>query len=252
MLSFVPGTTPTRGRWTVQRVVSTGSTNADLLALARQGAPDGLVLVAEEQTAGRGRLGRTWEARRGSSLLVSLLVRPAPDLADLHLLTQWVALAAVRACQEVCSVQVALKWPNDLVIGSRKLAGVLAESVVEGERVTAVVIGIGLNVNWSTPLPPELADRAVALNEMAGRSVSRSSLLAAMLDALEPDLDPGDVRAAYRRTLSTVGQPVRVETPTDTFEGIAVEVHDDGRLEVAVDGQSRLVAAADVTHLRHR
>ena len=129
--------------WRVERVVETGSTNADALAAARAGAPEGLVIMADHQTAGRGRLGRSWEDEPGDSLIVSVLLRPPLAPTQLHRLTQAVALAAKDACSSVGGFRPDLKWPNDLVVGERKLAGILAESIVEDGRVGAVVVGMG-------------------------------------------------------------------------------------------------------------
>ncbi|MCU1345972.1 MAG: biotin--acetyl-CoA-carboxylase ligase [Acidimicrobiia bacterium] len=240
----MPPPTPKPAHWRVKRVASTGSTNSDVLALAAAGEPDGLVLVADHQTAGRGRLGRTWEAPPGSSFLASVLVRPALDVADLHLLTQWVALAAVDACQAAAGVTAELKWPNDLMVGDRKLAGVLAESTVVQARATAVAVGVGLNVSWAYP------DTGVSLRELSDHTVTTDDVLEAFLEALGEGPDPAVIRAAYRQRLSTVGQHVRVELPGDHFEGIATDVGDDGRLVVAVGGETRLLAAGDVIHLR--
>ena len=148
------------GLWREVRVVGeTGSTNADLLALARDGAPEGIVLVADHQTAGRGRLDRRWEAPPGSSLLMSMLFRPPRSVTHLNLVNAAAGIAASDACNEVAGFRPLLKWPNDVVVDDRKLAGILAEVVGQ-----AVVVGIGLNVNWPSPLPPELADTATAAN----------------------------------------------------------------------------------------
>lgn len=247
-------------RWTAE----TGSTNSDLLELARGGAADGVVLVADHQRAGRGRMDRRWEAPAGSSLLVSILFRPDLEPDHLHLLTTALALAARHACQAVASVGVDLKWPNDLVVeGTGKVAGILAESVVTGDRVDAVVVGIGLNVNWPAEVPDEVAGIAVALNHLAGHEVDREDLLIAMLaslDGLCADLGTAGGRAAlmtrYRDACATIGRRVRVELAHDErFVGRATQIDDDGRLVVETDvagtsGQ-RLVAVGDVVHLRH-
>jgi len=214
------------------------------VARARAGEADGLVLVADHQTAGRGRLGRVWEAPAGSALLASVLIRPKLLVSDLHLVTQWVALAAVEACREAAGVTPELKWPNDLMVNERKLAGVLAESVVEHGRVAAVVVGIGLNLSWALP------EVGVALNDLAPNPVTTDQLLEAFLRALGDGPDPERIRRDYRRRLSTLGQRVRVELPTEQFEGLATAVGDDGRLVVTTASGPRTVSAGDVIHLR--
>jgi BirA family transcriptional regulator, biotin operon repressor / biotin---[acetyl-CoA-carboxylase] ligase len=240
--------------WRVTRVAETGSTNADLLALARQGEPAGAVLVADHQRAGRGRLGRTWQAPPGASLLVSVLLRPGPS-ANPHGATQAVALAARTACDRLAGVRADLKWPNDLLVGGRKLAGILAEAVVSGAGVEAVVVGMGLNVRWGDGVPAELAERMVSLNHLTDRLVDRDALLEAFLAELtrrvaQWELDPGELVADYRDALTTVGQTVRVEQPAGVLVGMATGVTDDGHLVVEADGRRHEISAGDVVHLR--
>jgi BirA family biotin operon repressor/biotin-[acetyl-CoA-carboxylase] ligase len=234
-------------RWTAE----TGSTNQDLLALAAQGAPEGVVLVTDHQTAGRGRLGRQWQAPPGASLLVSVLLRPALAIADGHLLTAAVGVAAAEACEQVAGVTPALKWPNDLVLDDRKLGGILAESTVGGDRFDAVVVGLGLNVSWPAELPPDLASSAVSLGHAVGHDVDREELLGAFLTRLDRWYPPGtDLAARYRELLGTIGREVRVTLPDGDLEGRAVDVTPHGHLVVESDGTRRTVTAGDVVHLR--
>jgi BirA family biotin operon repressor/biotin-[acetyl-CoA-carboxylase] ligase len=152
----------------VRWLEETDSTNTRLLEEARAGAPEGRVLAADHQTAGRGRMGRRWEAPPGSALLVSVLVRPALPLGRAHLVTMAAGLAASDACEALAGVRPGLKWPNDLVVDDAKLAGLLAESVVEGDALRALVVGMGLNV---TAAP---AEGATCLAGAAGRTVERT------------------------------------------------------------------------------
>ena len=247
----------------VRHVRETGSTNADLMALARSGAPDGVVLVADHQTGGRGRLGRSWEAPPGSSLLMSVLFRPGLAVADTFHLTMAVGLAAQHACEATAGVRPGLKWPNDLVVerdgATRKLGGILAESHLAGDRVDAVVVGLGLNVNWPREPAGDLAEVATALNLLTGSEVDRDGLLSellAALDALAADLDSEHarraLRATYRDELSTHGRAVRVETPEGMVEGNAFDVDDTGSLVVDTADGHIDVAVGDVVHLRLR
>jgi BirA family biotin operon repressor/biotin-[acetyl-CoA-carboxylase] ligase len=199
--------------------------------------------VADHQTAGRGRLGRTWEAPAGASLLMSVLLRPDLDTGRLHLVTAAVALAAADACHAVAGVQPELKWPNDLLVGDRKLAGVLAEA-----DLPAVVVGIGINVNWGDePVP----NGGVALDQVAGRPVARDDVLAALLDGLAPRLgDWAAVASEHRRRCATIGRAVRVDLGDETFTGTAADVSDEGHLLVDVGMCLRTVTAGDVVHLR--
>lgn len=224
--------------WEVERLGSTDSTNRVVLDRARGGAPEGLVVVADVQTAGRGRLGRTWTAPPGASLLVTVLLRPRrPELVTIAS-----GLAAVEACEAVTGFRPRLKWPNDLVTDRGKLAGLLAER--DGD---AVAMGMGLNVQWPDELPEELVGVATALNHEVGHDVDRDAVLDAWLEALGRRLDAiDDVMAEYRSTCDTVGRSVRVELSDETFTGTATGVTDEGHL--VVDG--RVVAAGDVVHLR--
>ncbi len=219
---------------------SVDSTNRHLIDLAASGAPEGLVVYADHQTAGRGRMGRRWDAPPGAALLVSVLLRPV-DLAPerLHLVTAAVALAARDACVELAGFRPDLKWPNDLLVGDRKLAGILATAAPGW-----VVVGMGMNLSAA----PE---GAVAAADLAGRPVRRDGLLVALLEGLERwVVDWERVAAAYRRDCATVGRPVRVQLTDATLTGRAVAVDADGRLVVGTAHGEVRVAAGDVVHLR--
>jgi BirA family transcriptional regulator, biotin operon repressor / biotin---[acetyl-CoA-carboxylase] ligase len=221
----------------VRWVPETGSTNTDVLALARAGAPEGVVLVADHQTAGRGRLDRKWEAPRAASLLMSVLLRPQLPPARLHLATAVVALAARDGCAAVAGVTPGLKWPNDLVVDDRKLAGVLAEAVLDGDAASAVVVGIGVNVGWALEGATRLGD-----------GVDRGALLVALLRALDSRYGDWDrVAREHRAACVTIGRDVTVDTGTATIEGRAIDLSDDGHL-VVVDrrGGRHTIAVGDV------
>lgn len=220
----------------VRRFDSIDSTNTWVLEQARSGAPEGLVAVADHQTAGRGRLGRVWEAPAGANLLMTVLLRPA---AVSYRALACVALAGRDACTSVARVTPGIKWPNDLVVeGAGKLAGILAETDGAG----AVAVGIGLNVAWA---PPDAA--------RLGPEVVRDDVLDALLASLGGWLDRSDrdVASAYRSACVTVGREVRVDlVDGETFEGVASDVDDDGRLLVEVNACLRTVDVGDVVHLR--
>lgn len=245
------------GGWTVRRFETIDSTNRWVLEESRAGAPEGLVAVAEHQAAGRGRRGRSWDALPGSSLLVSVLLRPGswrPALTPdrLHLLTMAAGLALVDAVGAVAGVDAALKWPNDLVVGDRKLAGLLAEADVSGTgEVRTVVLGVGCNVTQRA-FPADLAETATSCVLEAGHEVDREALLVSFLDALARRLATLDAVALdYRARLATLGRAVRVDLGDDVVEGTAVDVDPDGCLEVErPDGSRVTVAVGDVVHLR--
>ena len=268
----------------VRRFASIDSTNRYLLDEARAGAPEGVVAVADHQTAGRGRLGRTWEAPAGANLLLSVLLRPDLAPGQRHLATTAVALAAVDAVDAVVAIgagtgdggagsagpsaggarRVGIKWPNDLVASDgRKLAGVLAEADLASAAPGApapVVVGIGINVNWpgtDADLPPELRGAAASLRQLSGAEVDREALLAALLAALGPrvaalasDAGRSGLAEDLRAGCTTLGTAVRVDLPDGSFTGTAVSVTDDGHLVVDADGAMRTVVAGDVVHVR--
>ncbi len=246
------------GLWTsVEVVASTGSTNADLLA---RGGPEGQVLVAEEQTAGRGRAGRAWVSVPGASLTFSVLLRPAsvPPTSRgwLPLLTGVAVAAAVRSA----GVAAVLKWPNDVLVGDRKLAGILAEQSPAGD---AVVVGVGLNV--ATPedaLPVSPVGLPATSLLVEGAQVAREPLLAEILRHLERwylpfASDPDPVRTGlldeYRALCGTLGRAVRVELPVGrVVTGVAEDIDPGGQLLVRADEATSVtpVSAGDVIHLR--
>lgn len=239
----------------MRHVTSTGSTNADLLDEVRSGAPlDGVVLVTDHQTAGRGRQGRTWQDRPAGSLLVSVLLRADPARAPLVPLAT--GLAAVAALADRAGVDARLKWPNDVLVpaaGERKLAGILAEAATRGGALW-VVVGMGCNLSWPDDRPPELADRLVALADVTGTAVpARDDLLDAWLGHLDRRLaqlatDPTALLADYRQVCLSIGRTVRMDTPAGEVEGVVADVADDGALLLRVDGAVRRFQAGDVHH----
>ncbi|HLJ99792.1 MAG TPA: biotin--[acetyl-CoA-carboxylase] ligase [Streptosporangiaceae bacterium] len=240
-------------------VARTGSTNADLLARAGAGEPEGLVLAAEEQDAGRGRMGRRWVSPPHSALMFSVLLRPAVPPARWGWLPLLTGVAVASAVREVAEVTGVLKWPNDVLRDGRKLAGILAEAA-DG----AVVVGIGLNVSTTAEeLPPPRPGALPATSLLlSGASVlDRAALLTAILASLELRYlawqaaggNPEPVRAEYTGMCDTLGRQVQVELPSgQVLSGEAVGVDSDGRLVVSRSGDSSevAVAAGDVVHVR--
>lgn len=231
----------------VHAFASLASTNDEAARRARDGAPEGTVVVADTQTAGRGRLDREWLAEPGTSLLASWIVRPSIPRDDVPLLTLAAAAAAAEAVQTETLVAVGLKWPNDLMSGGRKLAGILAEVTPDG----AVVIGLGLNVRQSE-FPPSIDQVATSLLLERSRPVGRARLLAAILAAFAPFAQaPRVALESYRRRCDTIGRDVRVQQPGGgVLRGRAVEIAGDGTLVVEDGGVRTSVAAGDVVHLR--
>jgi BirA family transcriptional regulator, biotin operon repressor / biotin---[acetyl-CoA-carboxylase] ligase len=258
----------------VRWVASTGSTNADVLALARDGTAEGLVVVADHQTAGRGRYDRTWVAPPGGSLLLSVLLRPPSRVASAT--TMATAVAMAEAIEEEIGVSPGLKWPNDLVVAGdgaeRKLAGILAEAdwpasatMSAGWREPSaheravIVVGLGLNVSWpeDDEAIRDVAHTAVALSWLTSETIDRVDLLVAFLRRLDRSYGqlvsggPRSVMGEWRRRSATLGRRVRVVLGADDVEGRAVDVTREGHLVVEIPGgQRRTFAVGDVVHLR--
>ena len=236
----------------------TPSTNADVAAAVRAGAPEGLVVTAEHQVAGRGRLGRSWQAPARSGLAVSVLVRPAEVPASswpwLPLLT---GVAVATALADAAGVAAGLKWPNDVLIDEHKVAGILVERV-EAPGAPAAVIGIGVNVDLrAEELPvPEATSLALA----GAPDIDRTGALIAVLRALSWRYESwrrhgGDasrgLRAAYERACTTLGRRVRAELPDGrAVVGHAIGIDNSGRLLVDTGSGREALGAGDVVHLR--
>ena len=244
------------GFWSDVRLVAvTGSTNADVADAAREGAAEGLVIVAEAQQAAKGRLDRSWTSPPRAGLTFSMLFRPDVEPARWPLLSLLVASAAAYACLDRTEVAVRLKWPNDLVVADRKLAGVLAE-VAGG----AVVVGVGLNVSTRRDELPRADATSLELERDEGSDpVDRLPLLLAVLRAVgtayqrwvEAGCPPDLVLGPYRALSSTLGRTVRAELPGGgVLEGVAVDVGESGQLIVETAGGRHELAAGDVIHLR--
>jgi BirA family biotin operon repressor/biotin-[acetyl-CoA-carboxylase] ligase len=249
------------GLWReIEVVESTGSTNADLLARALRGEPEGAVLAAEEQRAGRGRMGRTWTSPPRAALTFSLLLKPAVPPARRGWLPLLAGVAVAAAVSKATGVETGLKWPNDLLAADAKLAGILAEAAGD-----AVVVGIGLNVSTEPaefPSPRPGALPATSLRAAGATALNRADILLAILDGFERwyrawqqaggDPDRSGLRPEYTRLSATIGRAVRAELPGgQALSGPAVGVDSDGRLLVLLSSGSEVaVAAGDVVHLR--
>ena len=244
----------------IEVVPSTGSTNADLLARALRGEPEGAVLAAEEQRAGRGRMGRTWTSPPRAALTFSVLLKPAVPPARRGWLPLLAGVAVAAAGPAVTGVETRLKWPNDRLAANAKLAGILAEAAGD-----AVVVGIGLNVSTEPaelPGPRPGALPATSLRAAGAKTLDREELLLTILAGFERwyrtwqqaggDPDRSGLRPEYVRLSATIGRTVRAELPgAQALSGPAVGVDSDGRLLVRVcSGSEVAVAAGDVVHLR--
>jgi len=238
----------------VLRFASLPSTNTELARLASAGAGEGLAIVADEQTAGRGRLQRVWSSPAGAGLYFSILLRPTIAQTYWPLITLMAALAVGDALHEACGLTTDIKWPNDLLSGERKVCGILAESI-DTPSGRAVIVGIGINLTQNA-FPPELADLATSIAEETGRQPQREMILAALLQTLArwySVLDqPKQIIAAWsNRSSYATGKLVQVSNGDEVWQGTTSGLESDGTLRLQLaSGEIKLIRAGDVYSVR--
>ncbi|HEX2033262.1 MAG TPA: biotin--[acetyl-CoA-carboxylase] ligase [Chloroflexota bacterium] len=236
----------------------TGSTNDVARSLAAAGAPQGVVVFADAQTAGRGRPGKSpWLTLPNLSIAVSVVLRPSLDPAALPQVTMAAGVATVTAIRETTGVPAGLKWPNDVMVGTRKLGGILAESILGAKAIAYVVLGIGLNCNFPVQALGPLPDAAVpptSLQEDCGAPISREALLIALLrrfGQVYGRLEAGEgdtVWQSYRAALGIVGRAVRIQTNTAPVDGTVEDVAADGALVLRLpSGERRTFTFGEVS-----
>lgn len=237
----------------VLRFESLPSTNTELARRASEGVGEGLSIVADEQTAGRGRLQRAWSSPRGAGLYFSILLQPAIAVDRWPLIVFVAALAVGDALSEACDVDTDIKWPNDLLSGERKICGILAETV-ETPSGRAVIVGIGINLT-SDAYPAELSRVATSVAEASGRAPERETVLAALLGALsrwysllhEVDGRERIVAAWASRSSYADGKSVQVANGDEVWQGITRGVESDGALRLETTDGMKIVRAGDVS-----
>jgi BirA family biotin operon repressor/biotin-[acetyl-CoA-carboxylase] ligase len=217
---------------------------------AEAGVPEGAVVIADEQTAGRGRLGRQWVSPPGTNIYVSVILHP--PAAHLRQLSIIFPLAICEGIEEVTGLAARIEWPNDVLVGGRKVSGVLLDAEIVGDQVRYAIAGIGLNVNFDPSTYEELRDIATSLRRELGREVSREAVLAALLNHLEPlyqgALLGEKAHLAWKERLDTLGKSVRVGFADRMEEGVAVDTDSDGALILRRDdGTTARIEAGEVT-----
>jgi BirA family biotin operon repressor/biotin-[acetyl-CoA-carboxylase] ligase len=236
----------------VRFLESTGSTNSDAMRWASQGAPAGALVVADFQTAGRGRLGRSWFGRPGASINMSVVLRPQIGAAEVGLINLAAAVAVTRALRDQ-QVEAQIKWPNDVLLGELKVCGILAEAEIEGGKPSTVVLGVGINVNLrADEFPSEISQTATSLLATTGRSFDRLEIIAGLLPHFARTYgqllaESRELLDDYRLLCATLGAQVRIEMSDRIVEGKAVDVDPSGALVLA-SGES--VRVGDVIHVR--
>ena len=239
---------------------SIDSTQRRAMELGREGAPEGTVVVAETQTRGRGRLGRSFFSPAGTSLYASILLRPPIPPSVAPQITLVAGLAVAETVERHAKLRPELKWPNDVWLGGLKVAGILTEMESEADRVLFVVCGPGVNLNVPrSAFPPELRRIATSVLAVTGRRVDRIAFAADLFGAFERRYDEfcaggfGALRPRWESYSALTGKAVRVEGAGEVFEGTAIGVDDHGALRVRTrSGETSRVIAGDVTHIRTR
>lgn len=242
------------GSWApqIRYLDETGSTNSDALEWAAQGASEGAIVVADLQTAGRGRLGRSWFGKPGASIHLSVILRPRIGVEEIGLINLAAAAAVARALRNL-EVDARIKWPNDVLIGDRKVCGILSEAQFERGVPSSVVLGVGINVNLETEdFPTEIASTATSLLVATGHRFDRVEIITGFLGefgGLYSALPgkPGHILDAYRPLCVTLGRRVKIEGTDKSIEGDASDVDSTGAL-VLESGE--IVRVGDVVHLR--
>lgn len=241
----------------IQHFFKTDSTNRVALELGHGGEPEGTVVLAEEQTAGKGRAGRTWQSDRAAGIYVTLLLRPRLAPVQAPLLTMMAGLSARAAMEAQTGLAPDLKWPNDLLLRGKKAGGILTEMHAEPSQIRFVIVGIGLNVNQEK-FPSDLSEKATSLRIETGKQISRMELLVRLLREFESDYNrflregPAAVTRRFETASSyTQGKRVRVTSGTESFAGTTAGLGPEGLLQVKrEDGQVVTVISGDVVEAR--
>ena len=245
--------TATYGR-SIDYYASCSSTQTLAYAAAQSGAPDGTLVVAEEQTAGKGRLSRPWDSAAQKGIWMSLIVRPSLMPQQAPQMTLVAAVAIVRAIEIVAGLEAAIKWPNDILIDGKKMTGILTELQSEPDRVKAIILGIGMNVNQEEEdFPVELKEIATSLKIASGKHIDRAKLIAEILGFIELYTKMyekhgfGPIKLLWEGYSNTAGKRIRAVMLNETIEGTALGISDDGLLELQLDdGSVRGIYSADI------
>jgi BirA family biotin operon repressor/biotin-[acetyl-CoA-carboxylase] ligase len=242
---------------TVLRYDSLPSTNSEVARLALEGAREGLCVVANEQTAGRGRLGREWLSPAGAGLYLSILLKPSVNIKNWPLLTLAAAVAVHDSLRDACGLETDIKWPNDIVLGGRKLCGILAETV-DADTGRAVILGIGINLS-SAAFPADLRSTAISLAEVMSEACDGETILEMLLSSIAHYYEIFQSSDGSRQIIDTWckyssyahGKQVRVSLGGEVLEGTTRGLEGDGALRVeTVEGAIEIVRAGDVTAVR--
>ncbi len=237
---------------------SVDSTNTFAMELAEKGSPHGTIVIADKQTKGKGRLGRTWVSPPKSNIYMSAIMRPEIGPKDATLLTVMAAVACAEGIKNSSGLDVRIKWPNDLVVYDKKLGGILTEMKSDPDRILFAVVGIGINVNAGLRnFPPDIRDTATSVKKELGKAQSRTAVVAEILKSMNRWHDilakegKRPLIEEWKRRLTTLGRKVRVFVGSESLTGIAEDVDGEGLLILRLpSGAARKISSGDVTMLR--
>lgn len=239
-----------RLRYVIFRVKSCSSTQDLAMSLFKKGYGEGLVVLSEEMSSGRGRSGRSWTATSGGLWFTLVLTPPRP--ANLQILSLGVGSSIAKALKELYGIKAVVKWPNDVLVEEKKISGIL----IEGEKSLSVALFVGVGVNVNNEIPEELRNKAISVKEVLTHQVPRAPLLAKILQEIEETYfkllneKTDEILREWRILTGTLGREVKVITEKEVIEGVAVDVTSDGSLIVEdVAGVERIIYAGDVIHL---
>ena len=232
----------------------TGSTNEEARKLAFAGYPHGTLVVADSQTGGKGRRGRSWHTPKGSSIAMSLILKPELGAEYASMLTLVQAMAVARAIEENCGLKAQIKWPNDILINEKKVCGILTEMNMEGTKISSIIIGTGINVNQES-LPEDISDIATSLKKESGKTQSRENLIKSICMFFEEyfklfmeSKDLSGILEEYNLRLISSGRMVKVLDPKGEFVGQALGINAEGELLVKKEsGEVVTVYAGEVS-----
>lgn len=239
----------------IRRYDQVDSTNILTRDAAERAEPEGLVITAEEQLAGRGRMGRKWIVPRASSIQCSVLLRPPLPPQHAARITHMAALALVTMLENELDLKPALKWPNDVLLQGKKVSGILVESGVQGDTLAYVILGIGLNINYTMRLYPDLSVHATTLQDEIGYPLDRAHIEHALLASLDTYYaricHSESLMPEYRALLTMLGQPIRLADHDHIHEGIAEDIDEDGALILNQHSTRTKLYAGDVTVIKN-
>lgn len=239
---------------------STASTQVDAMTQAENGTEEGSLFIAEQQTSGRGRLGRKWFSPSGKGIWMSLVLRPELPIRYMPQLTLLTGVAVCKAIRRVSGAEAAIKWPNDILIHGKKVCGILLESATEDNKVKYCIAGIGIDVNLSAEdYPEELTEIATSLKLETGHTINRALLIAEILNEMELLYDRytnegfNPIQLEWEEHSVSIGQAVRTETLTETIQGVAKRLDPSGGLVIAApSGEERVVYSGEVEIIKQQ